>query len=472
MSSEGAELLPSRYNDVLNPLRSASALALLLLPAAAAATNVVAGGVTVVIPSAGIYLSTVSAPSVQLINAQSPGGGQPMATDTSLSSAAAGTGYTLIPLPAFEYNRNEGAWVGALVPIFRANAKGQVEDIYCPLYLHNDLIGETFTMNYFGYRDGTKQYHAILSKATRIERDVDLSYNDSEFGENGRYLVNLQANSGKSAFDRFFGFGNLSPNSAETNYAKEDSNLRVSGGIKLPRSFQLIADERYQRVVIDQGAVTSLPQTIAAFPGLPGLLGAQIWAQGLTLAYDTRDNTQTPLSGAYVTMGGEYYEDFEPSDRGQWGRVAAEGRDYIPNWDDRAVFVPHFLFDLIPDNPRGYGPSSIPFYERPSLGGEDTLRGFGRERYVSDFAMVFNFEERFGVFQRSIMGNVVGIEIAPFLDVGRVGRLSSAPATLSDAQFNPGVGIRALARPNIAARLDVADGRDGPNVFVGLDYPF
>jgi len=423
-------------------------------------------------PPLTAQLSTVTAPGVQSINAQGPGGGQPVVSDAALSTATVGTGFTLIPLPAFEYNRNEGAWYGALVPIFRANAKGEVEDIYCPLYLHNNLIGETFTMNYFGYRDGTKQYHAILSKATRIEREVDLSYNDTAFGEDGRYLVNLQVNSGKSAFDRFFGFGNTAPNSAESNYAKDDSNISASGGIKLPHSFQIIMDERYQRVLIDNGAVTSLPQTIAAFPGLPGVQGAQIWAQGVTFAYDTRDNTQTPLNGAYATLKTEFYEDYEPGDHGHWSRVTAEARDYIPNLDGRAVFVPHFLADLIPDNPRGYESNSVPFYERPSLGGENTLRGFGRERYVSDFATVLNFEERFAVFNRAIMGNVVGLEVAPFVDIGRVGRLSSAPATMRDAQVNPGVGVRALARPNIAARLDVAEGRDGPNVFVGLDYPF
>lgn len=451
--------------------RPAALLALLLLPAAAAA-DVSLDGVTFMRPPSTVDLSTVAAPAVQRINDQSPVRGQPVVTDVSLSSAAMGTGYTVVPLPAFEYDHNEGAWYGALVPIFRANARGQVEDIFCPLYLHNDLIGETFAMNYFGYREGTKQYHVVLSHATRIEHTIDLSYNDSAYGEDGRYLVNLQANSGRSAFDRFFGFGNLAPSSAESNYSKGDSNVSVGGGIKLAHSLQLIADERYQKVAIEDGAVTRLPQTIAAFPNLPGVQGAEIWAQGLTLAYDTRDNTQTPLNGAYATFKGEYYQDYETHDRGQWGRVTAEARDYVPNLDDHAVFVPHFLADLVPDNPRGYAPNSVPFYERPSLGGEDTLRGFGRERYVSDFALVFNVEERFGVFQRAIMGNVVGIEIAPFLDVGRVGRISSAPATLRDAQFNPGIGVRALARPNIAARVDVAEGRDGPNVFVGLDYPF
>ena len=43
---------------------------------------------------------------------------------------------------------------------------------------------------------------------------------------------------------------------------------------------------------------------------------------------------------------------------------------------------------------------------------------------------------------------------------------------LKRIQYNPGIGFRLLARPNVAARVDVAYGRDGANVFVGLDYPF
>jgi len=32
--------------------------------------------------------------------------------------------------------------------------------------------------------------------------------------------------------------------------------------------------------------------------------------------------------------------------------------------------------------------------------------------------------------------------------------------------------LRILARPHVVGRLDVAYGRDGENLFVGLDYPF
>jgi len=67
----------------------------------------------------------------------------------------------------------------------------------------------------------------------------------------------------------------------------------------------------------------------------------------------------------------------------------------------------------------------------------------------------------------------IDLEVAPFVDMGRV---SSRPdpyrVPLKNVQVNPGCGLRLLARPNVVGRLDVAYGKDGGNVFVGLDYPF
>jgi hypothetical protein len=38
--------------------------------------------------------------------------------------------------------------------------------------------------------------------------------------------------------------------------------------------------------------------------------------------------------------------------------------------------------------------------------------------------------------------------------------------------FSPGVGIRAVVRPNIVGRMDIGWGSEGMAVFVGLGYPF
>ncbi len=415
--------------------------------------------------------SSVSASETELVNLQVPPNTAPVLSDKSLQKSAVGVGYTLIPLPAFTYNRNEGAWVGALVPIFRANAKGQIEDIYAPLYLHNALIGDTFTFNYFGYRSETRQYHVILSHATKVERTVDLSYKDTGV-DDGRYIVSLQANAGKSAFNRFFGFGNRVGEQKESNYAMGDSNLIASGGVNLGRSVDLIASERFRRVSIENGVVSALPQTMNAFPTAPGIDGADIWGQSATLAYDTRDNQLTPIKGTYATFMSELDQNFEFDNRYHWWRLTAEARNYLPHDDGRAVFVTHALVDDIPADSKGLVRGGVPFYERPTLGGEDTLRAFGLGRFVGNAATLLNLEERVSLVKKELMGNVIEIEAAPFLDIGRVSKRLTSDKAFRNVQCDPGFGLRLLARPNIASRLDVAYGRDGVAVFVGLDYPF
>jgi len=104
------------------------------------------------------------------------------------------------------------------------------------------------------------------------------------------------------------------------------------------------------------------------------------------------------------------------------------------------------------------------------LGGENTLRGFGLNRFTNDNLFLINLEERVRVFSKRVFDNPIEVEAAPFLDVGRVNR--DFAARLKNTQVNPGVGIRVISRPNVVGRLDVANGKDGGNVFVGLDYPF
>ena len=65
------------------------------------------------------------------------------------------------------------------------------------------------------------------------------------------------------------------------------------------------------------------------------------------------------------------------------------------------------------------------------------------------------------------------MEIAPFLDLGRVQRVNLwENLDLKNWQVNPGTGIRLLAKPYVVGRADFAYGRDGLNAFIGIDYPF
>src|SRR5439155_12667336 len=140
--------------------------------------------------------------------------------------------YTVIPLPAFSYTRNESYWIGALMPILKSNAQDEVEDIIAPQYLHNRFVGETLTLNYYGYRGDTIQYRAIASYATKVERTFDLGYKNTAVA-GGRYILALDGTWFKNAFARFFGIGNRAPEENETNYTARETRLGLSAGVHL-----------------------------------------------------------------------------------------------------------------------------------------------------------------------------------------------------------------------------------------------
>ena len=379
-----------------------------------------------------------------------------------LKSLPAKRGYTVIPLPAFSYTRNEGYWAGALVPILRANDKDELEDILAPLYLHNKFIGETFSLNYYGYRNETVQYRAIAAYATKIERHFELSYKDTAAG-GGRYILAAEANWFKNAFARFFGIGNRTAEQDETNFTARETNVRLSAGINLGQNLSVLWTERYRDVREEDGVITTLPQAKLRFQGIEGVGGAQIFGHRLTLLYDSRDNLLTPTKGSYVSSHVELGHNLIHDEKERWVRFVLDARHLMPHASGRMVFVARLLIDKVFSQ-------GVPFYERPMLGGETTLRGFGLNRFIDDNLFLINLEERIRVFSKRVFDNPIEVEAAPFLDVGRVD--DDFLSRLRRTQFNPGVGLRVISRPNVVGRADVAHGKDGVNVFVGLDYPF
>ena len=371
--------------------------------------------------------------------------------------------YTYIPLPAFTYNRNEGYWAGGLMPILKSNEKGDLEEIFAPQYLHNQSIGETVSLNYFGYPSDTEQYSAVASYSTKIQRDIDLNYKNVAAG-GGRYILAGQFTWFKNAFRRFFGLGNRAPESDESNYTSNETMLQLTAGINVTPDVAVMWSERYHDVRVQEGAVTSLPQTTQAFPHLLGIGGAQIVGHKLTLRYDTRDKQLVTTRGTYINGSVELSQNLLHHDPNRWLRTTFDTRHFIPHQNDRMVFVARFLADAV----NGHG---VPFFERPTLGGETTLRAFGQSRFIEDTALLVNLEERIRVGRQTFADYNVDLELAPFLDVGRVMNKFTLQK-LSNPQVNPGLGIRVIAQPHVVGRLDLAYGKDGANVFVGLDYPF
>jgi len=146
-------------------------------------------------------------------------------------------------------------------------------------------------------------------------------------------------------------------------------------------------------------------------------------------------------------------------------RVGGEGVALNPLFDHRLILVAHGLVEILS------GDDDTPFFVRPSLGGEDTLRGFGENRFFGDGRLLLNLEARVRVLRLRLFGVTAEFEGAPFVDLGKV--FSSVGAIhRGRLEVTPGLGLRALARPNVVGRVDIGVGREGAAIFVGLDYPF
>ena len=392
----------------------------------------------------------------------------------ALRSLPAKSDYTVIPIPAFAYNRNEGYWAGGLAPILKANPKGDIEEIWSPEYIYNQKVGHGGSLNYFGYPSDTTQYHALAWYAQRLDQGIDLGYKNLSAG-GGRYIFAADFAAFKNPFARFFGFGSRTTEAQETNYTSRELLIKLTAGINLTPDLSLMLTERYHNVRVDDGIVVSLPGTARLFPAIPGIEGAQVLGHGLTLRYDTRDSQLVPTKGTYVNVLAEFNQNLQPHEENQWGHTVFDARHLIPHLSDQMVFVSRMLFNGVFGQIERRGTTlGVPFYEQPTLGGEDTLRAFGRSRYIGSWAILANLEERITVLNRKMFDHDIHLEIAPFLDIGRVGQstVKAEHLFLKNVQFNPGVGIRLLAKPTVVGRFDVAYGRDGANVFVGLDYPF
>jgi outer membrane protein assembly factor BamA len=282
---------------------------------------------------------------------------------------------------------------------------------------------------------------------------------------NDKLELNLNAAVFTDGSARFFGFQSTAREEDQTNYADQELGLDISLGYRFFEGFKLVAGERLLKVNIMHGAVTRLPFITDLFPAaaVPGVDGFNVNAQKLSLVYSTLDSPDLPTSGLMARVYVENSAEVLGSSASYQG-FEAEAKEYIPLRDARYISVLRLAYKQVTGD-------NVPFLERASLGGETTLRGYGRNRFIDNSYLLLNLEERIRLFRWRLFDVLADWEVAPFIDFGSV-MASLDRANPASFEFNPGIGVRAVVRPNIVGRIDVGYGKEGPAVFVGLGYPF
>jgi outer membrane protein assembly factor BamA len=376
--------------------------------------------------------------------------------------ASAALTRSFIPLPEILTDPNEGNTYGFLPVVLFLDEQKIIKFILASDVRYNKITGVAPTFRLFGYPNVYQKWSIVLGKSQHIDQDYELRYEDNAFWQ-GRARLFADAEYSDDSTERFFGFGNGSPQKGESNYTAQETNIVTWLAYSLQPTLSLTYQARVRVFRVKQGGVDTLPFIGVEHPGTPGLGGATIVGQEVGFLYDTRDDTNIPHEGAFGLLSAEVVSQALGSSL-SFVKYAGEARKFIPI-RERIVLAMHARADYL------QGPGDVPFFEQNEVGGHRSLRGFGSGRFVDKDRFFASAELRTRVYQREIFGVNAHLELAPFVDFGQVFH-TSRDSPFNDLHAVGGLGFRGVVPPQVVGFVDVGMGDQGLTAFTGLDYPF
>jgi surface antigen Omp85-like protein len=374
-----------------------------------------------------------------------------------------------IPIPEIDTEPQSGLTLGVIPTRLSTNERDEIERIIAPDIIHSQYFGWGSRMRIFDYPSEDKQWSVVGGLKERVEREFDARYLEGQTrAEPLSYSV--EAIYDRSGIPRFFGLGNESAYADQTTYVDNQGLLDVSLGHNFTPALQLAYLARVRYVDVLPGVLRGLPSIGTLFPGLKGLGSEHELMHTIMLTSDTRDSVTIPQSGArYIVYGG-----FVSGGLGSsvsYSYLGAQAQRY---WalTSEVTLAWHVAARYMPSA------GNAPFWALSSLGGDrsviderEPLRDDGADRYIDRNLFASGAELRTRVAAFDAFGTAVHLELAPFVDTGKV---FASPGTSPFTQLHTaaGLGVRGVASPYVVGYVDVGYGHGRPAVFSGINYPF
>jgi hypothetical protein len=374
-----------------------------------------------------------------------------------------------IPIPEIDLDPYSGTTLGLIPTLLTTNAQGQIERIMAPDVIHNQYFGWGSRMRIFGFPSADTQWSVVGGGKERVEREFDGQY-AAGLTRTTPYSLSVEAVYDRSGVPHFFGIGNDTPFSDQTSYLDNQERLDVELGRNFTPTLQLAYLARVRDVDVLPGVLPGLPSTTARFPGLLGLGQNHTLEQRLILSYDTRDSIIIPESGGRYLL----YTGFVSRALGStvsYSYFGAEARSYFRLGSD-VTLAWHAAARYMG------AAQNAPFWALSSLGGDrsvpggcEPLRSDGADRYLDRNLFAAGAELRTRVAGFNAFGTHVSLELAPFVDAGKVFSDPGA-SPVSHLHDAVGLGLRGIASPYVVGYVDVGYGGGRGAVFSGISYPF
>jgi len=178
----------------------------------------------------------------------------------------------------------------------------------------------------------------------------------------------------------------------------------------------------------------------------------------LAIAADWRDHDDHPTHGGLYGAGVTTY----------WNRAAGaprvrryeiEGAQFVPLFTGKWILALHGweVFSAASDG------SAVPFHLMPTIGGQNTLRGYDDYRFHDNDTQSFNAESRWALFAH--------VDVAAFADAGKVAPRAGG-LDFRNLRTAYGAGVRVHNGTSTLGRMDVGHSREGWFVFFTMSDPF
>ena len=390
-----------------------------------------------------------------------------LALTTALVLPRVAGAWSFIPIPEFITDPDEGNTFGLMGVFLFLNERDEIQYMLAPDIRYNKTKGVFPTFRLFGYPTPERRYSIALGKSTTRDENYEFEFSDRSFWE-GRAFVLANLTYERDSTERFYGFGNDSPESGESNYTGANFDTLVTPGVWLLPVMNLAYTMGIQRFAVQPGQVDAVPFILTAHPEVQERGGepAVYWTHNVAFTYDSRDSRDIPSRGAFATT---YFElaDQRLGSPTSFVKFGFEWRDFIPLPIRRGspILALRALADYVS------GDKDTPFWQLSALGGRRSLRGFGGDRFIDFNRSLASAEVRTRIWQRRLFGVNAELELAPFVETGQVfRRVTDSP--VNDLHWSYGIGFRGVVRPQIVAIVDVGAGSEGTAVFTGVGYPF
>lgn len=375
---------------------------------------------------------------------------------------------TIVPIPVFSTMPDEGQTYGLMPTVLISSKGGQaMRSIISPMVGYNSIIKTMGTAAVLFFPSKSATLSLFGGAAQEFYQEYEVIFTDKK-AFNGNFFFEATSRFYNNPFGRFFGLGPTSPKTAKTYYTANTYLASVNVAYNFSPQWRLGLLEKFYYVNLKSPLPGKLPDLQTVYGPVQGVFDNRNLTSSLYVSFNSHGFNATDIPFSLTDGTASFFF----STVGMGSESSYAGTDWMVK--QAFAYGPKRLFSTVLRlHYKQLAGGGTPFYEMPTLGGPNELRGYTAGRFVDKGSAIFQLEQRNRVAHINFFKRAEGdFFIDPFFEVGQVFHDRDS-FTWGNLQPVGGVGFRVEIQPSLIARVDVGFSREENfQVFTVLNYPF